>query len=100
MHTEFSPATVLKPTSWCSVREQEEQYLIYNSKTDELHLLPPMAFLVLQLCDGLTSIAGLENFLLAAFEGEPQSLKPLVHKLLVGFVNRGILETDNDEIRS
>jgi hypothetical protein len=34
--------TLLTPTKWCVVRKQKERYLIYNSRTDEMHLVPPI----------------------------------------------------------
>ena len=55
-----SLATVLVPTSWCVVREQRDEYLVYNSRTDELHLISPMGRYLYMLCDGLRTVAEIQ----------------------------------------
>ena len=37
MNSTLNPDTVLSLNPHCSVRAQEKQVVIYNSKTDELH---------------------------------------------------------------
>lgn len=34
--------TVLRQTTWCVMREQRDEYLVYNPRTDELHLISPL----------------------------------------------------------
>ncbi len=48
-------------TRHCSVRPQGEQYLIYNTRTDELHLISPVAAYVLDLCNGLNTLDDIAN---------------------------------------
>ena len=41
--------TVPRPTPWCVAREMEDRYLVYNVKTDEMHLIHPVGYYVYQL---------------------------------------------------
>lgn len=82
-------------TSWCVVRQQEDCYLVYNTRTDELHLIPPLGFYVYQLCDGLHSAQDLERDLSAL--GRPTTpdaghLRPFLEELF----ERGIIDVDGD----
>jgi hypothetical protein len=55
--------TVLCPTTWCVVREQREEFLVYNPRTDELHLISPFGHYLYRLCDGLRSVAEIQALL-------------------------------------
>lgn len=83
---------VVKPTDSCIVRQQEEEYLLYNSKTDELHLLSPMAFYVYQLCDGATTAGEIQAILSIILNQNKAiditNITDFLNKLII----RGILE--------
>ena len=85
---------ILKQTSWCTVRPQEQQYVVYNTRTDELYLLPPTAFYVYQLCDGLNTVGDLEELVQGAFGAESDTVKAKLNKFLGGLIDRGIVELD------
>ncbi len=95
MTADAAVAISIRRTSWCVVRPQEQHYLIYNSRTDELHLVPPVAFYAYRLCDPPISFDELE-WLLARSLGEDGDQ---VHEHLGAFVRdcvaRGILEVDD-----
>ena len=63
MATAPGPDTVLCPTIWCVVRAQREEYLVYNSRTDELHLISPLGHYLYLLCDGLRTVAEIQELL-------------------------------------
>lgn len=92
MTADAAVSTSIRRTSWCVVRPLEQHYLIYNSQTDELHLIPPIAFFVYRLCDTPISMDELE-WLLATSLAENGGD---VHEHLGAFVRdcvaRGILE--------
>jgi hypothetical protein len=94
MTIDLSVNSVLAPTPWCVVRGQEEGHLIYNPRTDELHLLRPSSFCVYQLCDGLRSVGSVCD----AFAGERPStdVDRAVTGLLDKLVSRGLLEIQGD----
>ncbi len=48
----FDGDIVLGHTAHCTVRPQESQHLIYNNKTDEMHLVSPTGAYIYELCDG------------------------------------------------
>lgn len=87
-----SPAVVPVRAQHCVVRPQEESYLVYNPRTDELHLLPREAFLVYSLCDGLNSAGDIERELCAIGTWPDDGVSQKVYELLDKFVVRGLLE--------
>jgi hypothetical protein len=89
--------TVLKQSSSCTVRRQEQQYLFYNTLTDELYLMPPLGFYVCQLCDGLTTVHELEERLLGALQGGPEAVSAKIREFLSSLVDRGLLEIAADD---
>ncbi len=48
--------SILIQSPYCIVREQESQFLIYNTHTDEMHLVAPLGNYIYQLCNGINSI--------------------------------------------
>jgi len=52
---------VLGPTPWCVLRQQVGEYLVYNSRTDELHLISPLGHYLYLLCDGLRTVAEIQE---------------------------------------
>jgi radical SAM protein with 4Fe4S-binding SPASM domain len=88
--------TVLQPTSWCVVRPQKDQHLVYNSRTDEMHLVPRTGYLVYRLCDGLRSVGEIEGSVADALDDEGH----VIHEVLTAFLGkmlaRGILEVADD----
>jgi hypothetical protein len=77
--------TVLRTTAWCVVREQREEYLVYNSRTDELHLISPLGHYLYLLCDGLRTVGEVQ----ALFEPATASAIP---GFLATLVARGVLQ--------
>lgn len=86
------PATVLCPTTWCVVREQRDEYLVYNSRTDELHLLSPLGRYLYVLCDGLRGVAEIQAML-------GPDAAAAVPGFLAKLVARGVLEVVDDHDR-
>ena len=95
---DIAPARDAVPqwTGSCVVRQQKEGYLFYNSRTDELHLVPPTGFLVYQLCDGLRTTGEIEQWLAEAIPGSRQATSEALGQFLGALVARGILEMTND----
>jgi len=91
---------VLKPTPWCTVRQQEYQYLIYNSHTDELYLVPYSGYYVLRLCDGLATVSNIEDQLDKVIDSRKNQISHRVQEFLSSLMERGILEVhdDNDAV--
>ena len=87
--------TVLLPTTWCVVREQGEEFLIYNRKTDELHLLPPTGYFAFRLCDGVNTVADIEQQLASALSDCTSNLRSVLHDFLDKLIARGIVEVED-----
>lgn len=82
------------PTPWCVVREQERGYLLYNPRTDELHLLQPTAYHAYRLCDGLHTVEEVaEELALACRIPAAEALGPTT-RFLADLVERGLLEVE------
>lgn len=96
MSAELANDVILQPTPWCTIREQEERYLVYNSRTDELHLVPPTGFYVFSLCDGLNTVDEIQTRLEKVLAEDPAPLRPQLHAFLAGLLERGILEVADE----
>ena len=92
MFSTIPDEAVLQQTSWCTVREQEERYLIYNPQTDELHLIPPTGFYTYKLCDGSRTIGDVWAALADQIRDDPLQLQRRLHRFLADLIERGILE--------
>lgn len=90
------PDSVLIPSKACVVREQGEGWLFYNSRTDELHLVPPAGVATYQLCDGLKTVGEINQILGECMGLAPESLRERLYGFLGQLVSRGILEVENN----
>lgn len=88
---------VLRQTSWCAVSEQEEQYLVYNSRTDEMHLLPPTAYQVYRLCNGFNTVSAIEESVTNSSGMKDEIVKEHLYKFLSGLMDRGLVEVGYDD---
>lgn len=87
---------VLQPTSWSVVRPQKDEYLVYNSRTDEMHLVPEAGFLVYRLCDGLQTVGEIERSLAEALGNDEEAIHEALTAFLGQLIARGILEVANE----
>src|SRR6476660_906938 len=84
--------TVLLPTR-CVLREQVGQYLIYNARTDEMHLVGDAGYRAYCLCDGSRTVGGVVDALRPDVADEvPEELAERTREFLEALVARGILE--------
>ncbi|TGQ72913.1 MULTISPECIES: PqqD family protein [unclassified Mesorhizobium] len=86
------PDTVLQPTEWCVARPRKDGHLFYNSRTDEMHLVPPTGVLVFHLCDGLRSVNEIEDELAGALDSDRVAVHGALTEFLDKLVTRGIVE--------
>ena len=87
--------TVLIRTPYCTVREQAEQHLIYNTKTDEMYLVPNLGVYLYELCDGVATIGDIENVFFHVLNGDRSVLRTQLMGFFEKLVERGILKTEN-----
>lgn len=84
---------VLQPASGCVVRrQQQEGFLIYNSTTDEMHLVSSMGYYIYQLCDSIRSVGEIEALLAPDSAASPGLEDHPVRAFLAGLVARQVLE--------
>ena len=84
---------VLKLARWCSARRQEQAVLVYNAKTDELHLIPDDGFYVLQLCDGIRTVQEIAGLVSEGTTAEPALVYAHLTTFLKDLLDRSVLET-------
>lgn len=84
--------TVFDRTAWVVVRPQKESYLLYSSRTDEMHLVPPSGFAIYQLCDGLRTVADIGAHMSDAFDAEHSALRRHLSRFLGDLESRGLVE--------
>jgi hypothetical protein len=92
MTSPSAPERILKQTRWCTARRQENAVLLYNARTDELHLIPEDAYYVLQLCDGLHTVGEITDLVCEGAKADESDVKGYLTAFLDGLVDRGILE--------
>lgn len=88
----LSRKTVLAHTSYCTVREQEEQHLIYNTKTDEMYLVPKIGIYLYELCDGLATIGDIEDMFFCVLKDDRFVLNAQLIDFFEKLVKREILK--------
>lgn len=88
--------TVLTLAPRCTVRHQEDQFLVYNPDTDELHLMPHTAYYVMRMCDGVATVRDTARRFGRAWSMPDEEAEGKLMQLLAGFVIRGILEVRDD----
>jgi hypothetical protein len=92
--------TVLVGTPHCVVREQEDRCVVYNSRTDELHLIPMLGHYLYNLCDGLRDVGSICRAF--SIDGPDRTDDPdaggaaraCITAYLEALVRRGILQED------
>lgn len=90
LHLSFD--SVLVQTPWCTLREQEEQDLIYNTNTDEMHLLSKTGTYVYRLCDGITTVGDMVNAFQHTLKVDHDSVKSQIVAYLEKLLRRGALK--------
>jgi len=88
---ELSPETVLVQAPQCIVRRQETQDLFYNVHTDEMHLVPKAGTYIYALCDGVTTIAQIEDAFCRVIQEDRSTVKGRLFQFLEQMVARGLL---------
>lgn len=86
---------VLTPTRWCVVRKQKERYLIYNSRTDEMHLIPPIGYYVYQMCDGINTLGAIRKMLADATGQEETEVATHTDRFINQLIDRGVVEASD-----
>ena len=90
--TRIEMDTVLVPTR-CVLREQVGQYLIYNARTDEMHLVGDAGYRAYCLCEGSRTVGEVVDALRPDVADEvPEELEERTREFLEALVVRGILE--------
>jgi hypothetical protein len=84
--------TIFDRTPWVVVRPQKGSYLFYNSRTDELHLIPPTGHTIYELCDGLRTVNDIGNHVSEALDAEPSELRERLSDFLTALEARGLVE--------
>lgn len=84
-------------TPWCVVREQENQYLFYNTRSDEMHLVPPLGYFVYCLCDGARTVDDLRSEIERLFPECRTETDSHLSTFLAKLIERGILEVEHGD---
>lgn len=88
----IEPNTVLQHTPWCTIRPQKDGSVLYNSRTDELHLVPPTGVLAFELCDGLTSVSEITELLAQSLRVSASAVSGPLNEYFEQLLTRGALE--------
>jgi hypothetical protein len=86
-----SATGILIRSAHCVVRPQDECHLIYNSRTDELHLARPEAYLVYLLCDGLNTIEEIVDTVASVSLETREATAAAVMDLISALLKKGII---------
>lgn len=88
--------TVLVPTSYCTVRQHENEHLVYNVKSDELHLISDAGLLVYQLCDGISNLSDIHGELRSRCTAAAGEIQEQLYNYVSQLISRGIVEIVED----
>jgi hypothetical protein len=81
----------LRVAKCCTIRMQVDHCLIYNTHTDELHVIPLPAAEVLKLCDGTRTVRAIADAVTAAAGVAPGEARSRMDEFAYELVKRGIL---------
>jgi len=81
----------------CTVRAQVDHCLLYNSHTDELHVIPLPAAEVLRLCDGTRTVRSIAEAVTLASGAAPQEARARWRAFAHELVKRGILTIEGED---
>lgn len=84
--------SVFEQPAWVVVRPQKGRYLFYNSRTDEMHLIPPTGHAAYCLCDGINNVDDVATSLSPAIGVTPSTLRIRLEKFLAELELRGLVE--------
>ena len=90
--TTCSATAVLIRATHCVVRPQDERHLIYNPRTDELHLLHPEAYVVYLLCDGLNTIDDIIDKVARLGAETREATTEAVIDLISALIKKGVIK--------
>ena len=85
---------ILVGTPHCVVREQEDRYMVYNSRTDELHLVPKLGHYIYNLCDDLRDVGSICSAFSTGAPDQGGAARASITAYLEAMVERGILQED------
>ena len=88
----ISGETKFEKAAHVVVRAQRDEFLFYNSRTDELHLIPPTGEFVYGLCDGVKTVAEIIRAIAASVNAEELRVTERVTGFLQALENRGLVE--------
>jgi hypothetical protein len=94
----FNDDTRFACSDFCTVRRQEAHYLIYNTRTDELYLIPLAAYPVLELCHGQYTLAEITRALAAVIPLPVEEARPHLEGFLEALIQRGVIQELRDGI--
>lgn len=94
---QISDDSTFRLAPWCTVRNQPDQVLIYNARTDELHLVPDEAFAVVKLCVAGAPLGAVIDKVADAAAVTRDQAAPPVLRFFRDLLARGIVEVHGDE---
>jgi hypothetical protein len=86
-----APRVVLSATRWCAVRQHKGGYLVFNTKTEELHFMSEECYDIFGLCDGSLTAEEIARYLDSGTPGLHDDLSQ-TRNLIEMFVARGLVE--------
>jgi hypothetical protein len=87
----LAQSAVLEPTAWCVCRPHGDDYLVYNSRTDEMYVISPLGFYLYRLCNGVHCVGEIQAWLADA-EHDPATVDAFLSELR----DRGVVEVIDD----
>jgi hypothetical protein len=79
----------------CVVRRQQEGYLFYNPHTDEMHLVPAAGYAVYAQCDGVRTVAEIQQWMMPAASADTAVAEAGIVQFLAALAARGLVEVDD-----
>jgi len=89
--------SIVRRAVGCTSRVQVDQVLIYNPKTDELHLIPTDAYQIVELCESGIRAGTIIDMVASAACVDRSEAAVAVVDFIQSLEVRGILEIETNE---
>ncbi len=73
-------------------REVDDELLLYDAKSGEVHVLNPTAAAIAELCDGNTTVSAIADEILSVLSADPAAVRADVARIIGELLEKDLVE--------